>query len=430
MRRPPRADGRTGEGREVIQYKRPPLKPYQLKSIFCAARFAFIEASTKAGKTYGSLCWLAERGFLTRKLHANVSWLAPVYQQAKIAYRRLRRYIPPALRIPNDTELTLTLPNTIRINFFSGEKPDNIYGDDDEASVIDEASRAREEAYNAMMSRLTHTRGPMRLIGNVRGRKNWFYQECRKAEAGAPGTHFARITWRDAVAAGVLKTESIEEARQRMPEAAFRELFDAMPNDDGGNPFGIKFIAECVDVLSLAPAVCYGVDLAKSIDWTVIIGLDAMGRVCHLERFQMPWKETKARIREVCGNTPTLVDSTGVGDPIVEGLQRGDAIGSDDVRPNFLGFHFSMRSKQQIVEGLTVAIQQQETTVLEGVHRIEMESFEYEYTRTGVLYSCPPGCHDDTTYAHALAWAGFRGAAGMKPASAWGGELQVGPEWA
>src|SRR6185312_8681159 len=98
--------------------------------------------------------------------------------------------------------------------------------------------------------------------------------------------------------------------------------------------------------------------------------------------------------------------STGVGDPILEGLQRGDAIGNDDMRPNFNGFHFSMRSKQQIIEGLAVAIQQQETTVIEGVHRLELESFEYEYTRTGVLYSAPPGCHDDTTYAHALAWAG------------------------
>ena len=422
---------RKTDGREVIQYCRPPLKPYQLSAIFNPARFAFIEASTKAGKTYGSLCWLAEKAFLTPKLHVNCSWLAPVYQQAKIAYRRLRRYIPVSLRIPNDTELTLTLPNTTRINFFSGEKPDNIYGDDDEASVIDEASRAREEAFNAMLSRLTHTRGPMRVIGNVRGRKNWFYREARKAESGASGTSFSRITWRDAVAAKVLKIESIEEARQRMPEAAFQELFDAMPNDDGGNPFGLKHIAACVDVLNIGGAVCYGVDLAKSVDYTVIVGLDVMGRICHFERFQKPWKETKARIRDVCGTIPTLVDSTGIGDPIVEGLQRGDALDNADQSNNFVGFHFSQKSKQQIIEGLAGAIQGRETTVLDGVHRLELESFEYEYTRTGVLYSAPDGCHDDAVYAHALAWAGFRGAAGMKPASYWGvGQAPAGPEWA
>ena len=34
----------------------------------------------------------------------------------------------------------------------------------------------------------------------------------------------------------------------------------------------------------------------------------------------------------------------------------------------------------------------------------ELESFEYEYTRTGVRYSAPQGCHDDTVCALALAW--------------------------
>jgi hypothetical protein len=29
----------------------------------------------------------------------------------------------------------------------------------------------------------------------------------------------------------------------------------------------------------------FGVDLAKSVDWTVVIGLDALGRVCALDRW-------------------------------------------------------------------------------------------------------------------------------------------------
>jgi hypothetical protein len=428
MPQPPIQPPATDGARPVVLYRRPPLKPYQLSAIFDSARFAFIEATTKGGKTYGCLAWLAEQAFLTRKLHGNFSWMAPVYQQAKIAYRRLRRYIPAALREPNDTELTLTLPNTSRINFFSGEKPDNLYGDDDEASVIDEASRTREEARNAMLSRLTATRGPMRCIGNVKGRKNWFYQEARKAEAGEPNTHYARITWQDAVAAGVLHADSIEDARRRLPEAVFRELFDATPNDDGGNPFGLPYIASCVGVLSLARAVCYGVDLAKSHDWTVIVGLDWRGRVCHFERFQKPWKETKERIREVCGSTYTLVDSTGVGDPVLEDLQRDEKF-----HGRFEGFKFSRSSKQQIVEGLAVAIQQKKTEFPDGVLRLELESFEYEYVRNGVFYSAPPGMHDDSVYALALAWSIFQEKGMHHAASSWGGGVPglqpPAPEW-
>ncbi len=49
----------------------------------------------------------------------------------------------------NETKLLLTLPTGSRIEFKSGEKPDNLYGDDVYAAVIDEASRMREESWYA-----------------------------------------------------------------------------------------------------------------------------------------------------------------------------------------------------------------------------------------------------------------------------------------
>lgn len=55
------------------------------------------------------------------------------------------------------------------------------------------------------------------------------------------------------------------------------------------------------------------------------------------------------------------------------------------------------------MEGLAVAIQKQEIGFPEGVITHELESFEYEYTRTGVRYSAPSGMHDDAVCALALA---------------------------
>ncbi len=55
------------------------------------------------------------------------------------------------------------------------------------------------------------------------------------------------------------------------------------------------------------------------------------------------------------------------------------------------------------MEGLAVAIQKQEIGFPDGVIANELESFEYEYTRTGVRYSAPSGMHDDTVCALALA---------------------------
>ena len=39
----------------------------------------------------------------------------------------------------------------------------------------------------------------------------------------------------------------------------------------------------------------------------------------------------------------------------------------------------------------------------DGIIKQELDSFEFEYTRTGILYSAPTGEHDDTVTALALA---------------------------
>jgi hypothetical protein len=138
------------------------------------------------------------------------------------------------------------------------------------------------------------------------------------------------------------------------------------------------------------------VDLAKSLDFTVIIGLDKDKQVCVFERFQKSWNDTIETVRRICGNTKALVDSTGVGDAVLESLQAGG-------RRNFEGFKFTSHSKQQLMEGLAVGIQKQEIGFPDGVIANELESFEYEYTRTGVRYSAPSGMRDDTVCALALA---------------------------
>ncbi len=378
-----------------IEYRRPQLAYYQLDALFNDARYGIVEASTKAGKTAACLVWIIEQALQGAK-GQNFWWIAPVYGQAKIAFRRLKAGLPPQSYTANESELTLTLINGAIIVCKSAEKPDNLYGEDVYAAVFDEASRAREEAWFALRSTLTATRGKVRIIGNVKGRKNWAYKLARKAEAGEPGMSYRKITAYDAIDAGILSQDEIEDARNQLPDNVFRELYLAEPSDDEGNPFGMIAIRDCIAPLSQAPAVCFGVDLAKSYDWTVIIGLDQNKRVCVFERFQKPWNETIETIRRVVGSTKTLIDSTGVGDPVLEALQKGSA-------GNFEGYKFTSPSKQQLMEGLAVAIQKREINFPEGVIAYELELYEYQFTRTGVRYSAPAGTHDDAVCALALA---------------------------
>ena len=395
------------EAGKTVEYTRPPLAAYQTDAIFHDARYGLIEASTKSGKTHGCLAWIFEQAIIGGGPGRNYWWVAPVYSQAKIAYSRLKLAIPHELRHPNESDLTLTLQNGSIIWFKSAEKPDNLYGEDVYAAVLDEASRVREEAWYALRSTLTKTEGKVRLIGNVKGRKNFFYQMCRKAESGEQGHIHRKIRAADAVKAGIIKADEVEDAKRVLPAQVFAELYDAEPSDDGGNPFGLQAIRSCIKPLSSNPVVAYGIDLAKSVDFTVNIGLDASGTTSFFDRFQMPWAETISRIKDRVKMTPAYIDSTGVGDPVVEALQRGHT-------GRYEGYKFTSESKQKLMEGLAIAIQRGEVGFPDGAIVSELEAYEYEYTRTGVRYSAPSGVHDDAVCALALAVAKLRGESGRQ----------------
>lgn len=376
-------------------YTRPWLYPKQEQAIFTDARYAVVEASTKSGKTVGCMVWLAEQAMQGRA-GQNFWWIGPIYAQAKIAYRRLCDALPRDLYTKNDTELTINLGG--RVLWFKGaDHPDALYGEDVYAAVIDEATRCKEEAWHAVRSTLTATRGPLRIIGNVKGRRNWAYRLARRAESGEPEMAYAKITARDAVEAGVLAAEEVQDAARLLPAAVYQELYEAEASDDAGNPFGLDAIRAGIraGLSPLAPAA-WGWDLAKSQDWTAGLALDAAGAVCRFERWQAPWETTIPRILAQTGTTPALVDSTGVGDPIVERLRKEGG-------PHFQGYQFTAPSKQRLMEGLAVAIQKGEVTYPDGPIVQELESFEYVYTRTGVHYSAPEGLHDDCVCGLALA---------------------------
>jgi hypothetical protein len=384
---------------ETATYNRPWLASYQLDALFCSERYAVVEATTKAGKTAGCMVWLTEKA-MAGKAGQSFWWVAPIFAQAKMVYRRLKAALPQGLYTHNETDQTITLLNGAVLWFKGADKPDSLYGDDVYAAVMDEASRCKEEAWYAVRTTLTATSGPIRIIGNVKGRRNWAYQMARRAEAGAPGMRYAKITAHDAVKAGIISAAEVEDAKAQLPESVFRELYLAEPSDDSGNPFGIAAIrSRIIPTLSTRPVACFGLDLAKSGDWCVLVGLDSSGHVAVFDRWQGPWESTIQRVLGQVSNRPVLVDSTGLGDPVLEAMQRQGRAQSAHLK----GYAFSSPSKQKLMEGLAVAIQQGRVAYPDGPIVQELEAFEYEYQRVGVTYSAPEGLHDDCVCALALA---------------------------
>jgi hypothetical protein len=408
---------------QEINYTRPFLYPYQKAIVDSPARFTVTEAATKVGKSASHLIWLFEQPLaLNLTAGQSVWWVAPVYGQAEVMFNRLKNQLSDRGFMKfNETKLTATYPTGAVIHFKSAEKPDNLYGDDVYAAVFDEFTRSREEAWHALRSTLTSTGGKCKFIGNVKGRKNWGHKMAMRAKAGEdPNYAYFKITAYDAAAAGMMTKDGrafideINDAKRDLPENVFKELYLAEASEDGSNPFGLDHIARCVYGLSSLPSVCFGVDLAKGKnprtgDWTVITGLDRFGQISHFERFQRDWKLTREAILALPPGMVTI-DSTGVGDPIAEDIAR--------VRPTIM-VTYTAKEKQQLMEGLAYAIQNRQTTVLDGVMKDELDSFEFVYTRTGVTYSAPAGMHDDCVNSLALAKKNHTQAAATGEISVW-----------
>jgi hypothetical protein len=143
-----------------------------------------------------------------------------------------------------------------------------------------------------------------------------------------------------------------------------------------------------------------GLDLARLKDFSVLIILDQQGRQVFMDRFNIvDWAIQEVRIAESVKKYKArlLVDSTGVGDPIFEGLRK--------MGLNVEGYKFSNESKKQLVQSLMMSFELGKIKIFDDPALInELNVFEYEITSSGLIsYSAPERYHDDCVMALALA---------------------------
>lgn len=249
------------------------LYPAQAAAIDEPEGDAIIEASPKAGKTRGCLQWFIEE--TERKgIHATYPrhlWVAPTYSQAKIAFRRAYQEVLDSEEVAiHKTEHTITLPSGAVLVFASGDRHDNLYGEDYFSLVVDEGSRLSHDAWIAAQSTLNHTGGRIRIITNVTNRRNWAYRLAREVERGRMnGWAYARLTQDDAIAAGVVDPDDDARARDRLPDDVYRTLYYAEVGDDGAIQLDIDKIerSEIPEMVTWARA--WDLATTEGGDWTV-----------------------------------------------------------------------------------------------------------------------------------------------------------------
>ncbi len=362
-----------------------------------ARRFNVIQCGRRFGKTTLGV----DLGIDVALDHQPVGWFAPTYKLLDEAWRDFRRATANVIVGVDKQQRRIELLGGGVVEFWSLDHPDAGRGRKYARIIVDEAGIVRDLETiwtQALRATLTDLKGDAWFFGTPKGH-NYFHRLWLRGQQDEPNWK----SWRFATVANPhLDPDEIEDARGELPDLAFRQEYLGEAIEDGSNPFGLSFIRACtVEGLARGPARCFGADLAKSVDWTVIIGLNGQRQVFHFDRFQHPWQETETRILQAVGNTPALVDSTGVGDPIVERFTRLPG-------RQVVGFKFTSTTRQQLLERLAGVIQRREVEFPAGPIVRELESFTYDYTRSGgVKYVAPEGLHDDCVMALALAVTHF-----------------------
>lgn len=370
----------------------------KVKTICCGRRF---------GKTVLAGNMVVNKAF---SIEDSMSWVvSPMYSQTMIMWRKINKIIPKEyIKNSSKGDLWLELVNDSMIFAKSADNPDSLVGEGLNFLVVDEAARVKPEAWEvSLQPTLMDSDGDAMLLSTPKG-KNWFYKEYLKGlpeqREEFPEYESFHFTSYDNP---FLDKKVVDRKKKTMTWLFFRQEILAEFVDDGGEVF--QGVDKCIlnEWVPGTPVVgrdyVMGVDLAKYTDYTVFYVLDTITRqVVDWNRLpHMDWGPQKDIIEaahQKWNSAPMLIDATGVGDPIVEDLEKRCI----DVVP----YKFSGNTlKKQVIEGLVVAFQNGEVHIPNEQTLLgEIGAYEYQKLPSGLFrYSAPSGFHDDCVTALALA---------------------------
>ncbi len=408
-------------------------KQYELISTFDtnpAIRYLVGACGTKFGKTVGATILIVKKAWDNVDYDGNPLsgpglywWVAPSYDQSKMAYALIKRLLPPGTFEEYKADLKLTLnqldgSDRSTIQFRSGDNPDTLRGFAVNFVVIDEGARIPEASWVSVNTTLTQTRGRALIISTPNGR-GWFYESYQKGEKcfgdGSPKYAEGEVDpWLEWMSIRMptwsnphVPVESIREMKKNLPEDVFQQEVGAQFLSDSAGVF--RGISKCIRG-SLQPPMpgrsyVIGVDLGKKRDYTVITVMDRQSNcVVYWDRFnQLSWEVQYHRVINAAKyykNALIVMDSTGLGDPVVEAVRAGGV----RVEGYTIG---GSKAKQQLIEKLRLGVEKETVSFPQSLNilRRELENYEFNISESGVVkYSAPSGQHDDCVVSLALAY--------------------------
>jgi len=413
-----------------VEYSDQGYKPHPGQVLFHAAtaRFRVLACGRRWGKDRACLYellrllpWLLTRNKGSALVPTVLVWIvAPTYPLAEQIWGELKTFMPyHFIDDVRESDRCIKCVGGVEVWIRTASEPEKLVGAGLDLLVITEAALIQEEAWTTGLRPMLSSpgRAGLALINSTPKGLNWFHeiylrgQDIQDKEVWSLNSP----TWENPY----ISEGEVKQAKATLPEQVFRQEYGAEFMSDVGLVF--RHVEGCVqgEMAEPVPGHNYimGVDLAKHHDFTVVLVADTgTRRVVHHDRFsQIDYVLQKERIAQIArryNDARGWMDSTGVGDPILEDLQR--------MGLHIEGYHLGAVSKRQLVDGLAVSLEQEQIRFPKIPQLIsELKAYQYEETKAGNLRSsAPSGYWDDEVIALGLVVYGLsqsHGIMGGKP---------------
>lgn len=262
-----------------------------------------------------------------------VAWVVPTYKNGRPLWRWAEATVNPLRKSGVDVsraERVISFPGGGFLGIYSADNPTSILGEAFHLVVIDEAARVDEAVWSeTILPTLADFNGRAILISTPRGR-NWFWDEWHRGQR--PGTGVK--SWRAPSSAN--PSPNIQRAaalaQDRISTARYQQEWLAEFVEDGLTLFKLDDIARAeVGAIGEQPKIeghsyvtC--VDIGRRQDATIINTIDVTSepyqRVAfdRLEHVPYPVIQKAIEDRHNAYECMLIVESNGVGDPVIENL--------------------------------------------------------------------------------------------------------------
>lgn len=359
------------------------------------------------GRRWGKTILGGALALSTASKGGKVAWVVPQYKNGRTLWRWVESTVAPYRKYgitPNKSDRIIEFGNGGFLGIFSADNEDSIRSESFDLVILDEAARIPETAWtDAIMPTLADSDGDAILISTPRG-QNWFFTEFQR---GISGDEKLQKSWTapssDNPSPNIQKAFRL--AKERIPEISFRQEWLAEFVDNEGAVF--RRIRDAAILQQSEPQegkqYVAGVDVAASVDYTVITVMDTKTRdMVYMDRFnRVDYPVLEDRIAADYAKwklTGMVVEANSIGQGVIDHLQNRGM--------NIIPFTTTNATKHGIIQSLQSAFEHGQIRILDNPVLVgELLSFESKKNNSGTFsYSAPEGQHDDCVMSLALAF--------------------------